>query len=197
MKWDVSVTSLSYFSVPNWGASVKHPAAIGEKQPFRITAANGPTLPLGIRQYMLNYLNSLNNPSGCLTLQPHVTQTLNCQSTLTLFVFWILTDYSDRSFSFNDLAFFADRLYRWSYFHWKSSFRKFIKICSFLSAQIQYTHAFGLYIITAKYKMQALFWIKSHFFIFSPDHPFILPTANIQRIKIIHFMCICRHLRYS
>ena len=27
--------------------------AIGEKQPFRITAANGPTLPLGIRQYML------------------------------------------------------------------------------------------------------------------------------------------------
>ena len=87
---------------------------------------------------------------------------------LALFVFWIFTDNSDRSFSFNDLAFFADRLYRWSYFHWKSSFRKFIKICSFLSAQIQYTHAFGLYIITAKYKMQALFWIKSHFFIFSP-----------------------------
>ena len=45
MKWDVSVTSLSYFLVPNWGASVKHPAAIGEKQPFRIIAANGPTLP--------------------------------------------------------------------------------------------------------------------------------------------------------
>jgi hypothetical protein len=53
VKWDVSDTSLPYFSVPNWGASVKHPAAIGEKQPFRITAANGPTLPLGIRQYML------------------------------------------------------------------------------------------------------------------------------------------------
>ena len=105
-----------------------------------------------------------------------------CQSTLTLFVFWILTDYSDRSFSFNDLAFFADRLYRWSYFHWKSSFRKFIKICSFLSAQIQYTHAFGLYIITAKYKMQALFWIKSHFFIFSPifpNHPSIRTGFNI------------------
>ena len=112
VKWDVSDTSLPYFSVPNWGASVKHPAAIGEQQPFRITAANGPTLPLGIRQYMLNYLNSLNNPSGRLTLQPHVIQTLNRQSTLTLFVFWILTDYSDRSFSFNDLAFFADRLYR-------------------------------------------------------------------------------------
>lgn len=83
-------------------------------------------------------------------------------------MFWILTDYSDRSFSFNDLAFFADRLYRWSYFHWKSSFRKFIKICSFLSAQIHTTHAFGLYTITPKYKMQALFCVKSHFFIFSP-----------------------------
>ena len=97
-------------------------------------------------------------------------------------MFWILTDYSDRSFSFNDLAFFADRLYRWSYFHWKSSFRKFIKICSILSAQIQYTHAFGLYIITAKYKMQALFWIKSHFFIFSlifPNHPSIKTGFNI------------------
>ena len=83
-------------------------------------------------------------------------------------MFWILTDYSDRSFSFNDLAFLADRLYRWSYFHWKSSFRKFIKICSFLSAQIHTTHAFGLHIITPKYKMQALFCVKSHFFIFSP-----------------------------
>ena len=62
MKWDVSDTSLPYFSVPNWGASVKHPAAIGEKQPFRITAANGPTLPLGIRQYMLKTLKQYEQP---------------------------------------------------------------------------------------------------------------------------------------
>ena len=33
-------------------------------------------------------------------------------STLTLFVFWILTDNSDRTFSLNDLAFLADRFYR-------------------------------------------------------------------------------------
>ena len=116
---------------------------------------------------------------------------------LTLFMLRILANYSDTTFSLDDFAFLANGFYRWSYFHWKSSFRKFIKICSFLSAQIQYTHAFGLYIITAKYKMQAFFWIKSHFFIFSPNHPFILPTANAQRRKIIHFMCICRHLRYS
>ena len=62
MKWDVSDTSLPYFSVPNWGASVKHPAAIGEKQPFRIIAANGPTLPLGIRQYMLKLFKQSEQP---------------------------------------------------------------------------------------------------------------------------------------
>ena len=99
-------------------------------------------------------------------------------------MFWIFTDYSDRSFSFDDLAFFADRLYRWSYFHWKSSFRKFIKICSFLSAQIQRTHAFGLYTITAKNKMQAFFWIKSHFFIFSPIFSYIkFQNSNIPFLK--------------
>ena len=37
--------------------------------------------------------------------------------TLTLFVFWIFTDYSDRSFSFDDLAFFAHGLHGRSYFH--------------------------------------------------------------------------------
>ena len=31
---------------------------------------------------------------------------------LSLFVFWIFTDYSDRSFSFDDLAFLADRFNR-------------------------------------------------------------------------------------
>jgi hypothetical protein len=43
-------------------------------------------------------------------LQPH-SQTMD-QSTLTLFVLWILTDNSDRTFSLNDLAFLADRFYR-------------------------------------------------------------------------------------
>ena len=36
---------------------------------------------------------------------------------LSLFVFWILADYSDASFSFNDFTFFTDRFYRWSNFH--------------------------------------------------------------------------------
>ena len=31
---------------------------------------------------------------------------------LSLFVFWILADYSDASFSFNDFTFFTDRFYR-------------------------------------------------------------------------------------
>ena len=36
---------------------------------------------------------------------------------LSLFVFWILADYSDTTFSFDDLAFFADLLNGWLYFH--------------------------------------------------------------------------------
>jgi hypothetical protein len=55
-----------------------------------------------------------NNPSGrsyCSRISHK--QTFNPgKSTLALFVFWILTDNSDRSFSFDDLAFLADRLYR-------------------------------------------------------------------------------------
>ena len=62
VKWGASVTCFHYFLVPNWGASVKHPAAIGEKQPFRIIAANGPTLPLGIRQYMLKLFKQSEQP---------------------------------------------------------------------------------------------------------------------------------------
>lgn len=42
-------------------------------------------------------------------------------SALSLFVFWILADYSDTSFSFDDLTFLADRFYRSSYFHFNSS----------------------------------------------------------------------------
>lgn len=41
---------------------------------------------------------------------------------LPLFVFWVLTDYPDASFSLNNLAFFANRLYGWSYLHSSSSF---------------------------------------------------------------------------
>ena len=36
---------------------------------------------------------------------------------LSLFVFWVLTDHSDTTLSFNDFAFFANRFYWWSYFH--------------------------------------------------------------------------------
>ena len=41
---------------------------------------------------------------------------------LTLFVLRILTDYSDASFSFNNLAFFTNWFYWWSNLHVKSSF---------------------------------------------------------------------------
>ena len=41
---------------------------------------------------------------------------------LSLFVFWILADYSDTTFSFDDLAFLADRFYRRSNLHDESSF---------------------------------------------------------------------------
>ena len=41
---------------------------------------------------------------------------------LSLFVFWILADYSDTSFSFNDFTFFTDRFNRCSYFHWNPPF---------------------------------------------------------------------------
>ena len=36
---------------------------------------------------------------------------------LSLFVFWILADYSDTTFSFDDLAFVANFLYGRSHFH--------------------------------------------------------------------------------
>ena len=37
---------------------------------------------------------------------------------------WILADYSDTAFSFNDFAFFANWLYRCSNFHSNRSFQK-------------------------------------------------------------------------
>ena len=66
----------------------------------------------------------MEQPSRAFHPAAAFTQTFS-RLTLTLFVLRILADYSDRSFSFNDLAFFADRFYRWSYFHWKSSFRNY------------------------------------------------------------------------
>ena len=44
--------------------------------------------------------------------------------TLSLLVLRILTDYSDSSLSLNNLAFFANRLYRWSNLHSNSPFPK-------------------------------------------------------------------------
>ena len=62
------------------------------------------------------------NTSRCVLLQPHlISKFLNFFQTkttnmtvlaLSLFVFWILADYSDASFSFNDFAFFTDRFNR-------------------------------------------------------------------------------------
>lgn len=45
------------------------------------------------------------------------------ESALALFVFRILTNDANASFSLDDLALVADRLYRRSYFHRESSFR--------------------------------------------------------------------------
>ena len=44
------------------------------------------------------------------------------QLTLSLFVLWIFTDYSDTSFSLDDFAFFTNRFYRRSNLHLCSSF---------------------------------------------------------------------------
>ena len=62
------------------------------------------------------------NTSRCVLLQPHLnlkffnffqTKTTNMTVlALSLFVFWILADYSDTTFSFDDLAFLADRFNR-------------------------------------------------------------------------------------
>ena len=41
------------------------------------------------------------------------------RSALSLFVFWIFTDYSDTTFSLDDLALFANRFNRWSNLHCK------------------------------------------------------------------------------
>lgn len=53
------------------------------------------------------------------------------ESTLTLFVFWILTNDSDTAFSLDDLAFLADRFYRRSYLHDESSFLMRLKMILF------------------------------------------------------------------
>ena len=58
-----------------------------------------------------NYLNSRTTLPGVSTAAARFTN-IPKGLALTLFVFWILTDNSDRSFSFDDLAFLADRFYR-------------------------------------------------------------------------------------
>ena len=100
-----------YLSCPNWGVSVtpsRHRRLTAFPDSFWPAAI---CLP-GIRQYMLQSDIAEASQFFCLM----------SMSTLTLFVLWILTDDSDRSFSLDDLAFFADRFDRWSYFHRKSSF---------------------------------------------------------------------------
>ena len=62
-----------------------------------------PRLPVGIRQYTHREEQRLKLP-------------------LTLFVLGILADNADSSLSLNDLALFADRFDRRSYFHLESSF---------------------------------------------------------------------------
>ena len=70
--------------------------------------------------YLLCKLSSIKSTAGYIfayivismsdMLQPcSIIHKLYRELTLTLFVFWVLTDYSDTSLSFNDLAFFADR----------------------------------------------------------------------------------------
>ena len=46
-----------------------------------------------------------------VSLQPHIKFVKHSVSSLSLFVFWILADYPDASFSLDNFAFFANRLY--------------------------------------------------------------------------------------
>jgi len=47
-----------------------------------------------------------------------------CILALSLFVFWVFTDDSDRTLSSNYFAFFANWFYWWSYFHSNSPLSK-------------------------------------------------------------------------
>lgn len=88
-----------YLSCPNWGVSVT-PSRHRRFDGLSESSMACGHLPLGIRQYML---------------QSDTAEELIClmsMSTLTLFVLRILTDDPDRSFSLDDLAFFADRFDR-------------------------------------------------------------------------------------
>ena len=71
--------------------------------------------------------------TGCGTAAAHHNETsiihtcfiIKCSKlSLSLFVFWVVTDNSDFPFSFNDFAFFANWFYWWSNFHVKPSFQK-------------------------------------------------------------------------
>ena len=58
---------------------------------------------------------------------------LNDGLALSLFVFWILADYSDASFSLDDLTLLADRLYRCSYFHLNPPFLSYGRMAIMVS----------------------------------------------------------------
>jgi len=64
-----------------------------------------PVYRCGVSLLYIKQLYTLPSVSRC---QP---PKLKSELTLTLFVFRILTDYSDASFSFNDLAFFTNWFY--------------------------------------------------------------------------------------
>ena len=78
-----------------------------------------------LRIYFIFSREKYSVPVVALNLLKHSlrkSQTNLTVLSLSLFVFWILADYSDTSFSFNDFTFFTDRFNRCSYFHWNPPF---------------------------------------------------------------------------
>ena len=88
---------------------------------------------------------------------------------LSLFVFWILADYSDTTFSFDDLAFLADRFNRWSYFHVNPPFSFLAKThscaCSWWKNPV-FAHKKERIHKSSSYSIASSLKIASHFFQF-------------------------------
>ena len=126
--WTVAFINIFLNEAANDGF---HPSAQMGKDPFfPVLSAYASILP-GFKQYHLLwiivhfqsfiYISRPTHP--CVSTAAAIWKTTSANIhrplALSLFVFWIFTDYSDTTFSLDDFALFANRFHRWSNLHSK------------------------------------------------------------------------------
>ena len=106
---------------------------------------------------------------------------------LSLFVFWILADYSDASFSFNDFTFFTDRFYRCSNFHWNPPFPS-------LGHTAQVVSLYGISSFTT-HRLQPIYRCGERTSIFS-HKKIALHRSSIYIISVYIEKCKCYFMKF-